>query len=108
MDEKTILLKFGKRIRELRKINKVSQEKLAEKADLSLTFVGYLERAEKSPTLPTLAKIANAFNITLSELLNFPDDKKIANADAKTLDKAVEILEEALDKAKRIKTEKKK
>jgi len=108
MEDKTILIRFGKRLKELRKINRVSQEKLAEKADLSMTFVGYLERAEKSPTLPTLAKIASAFNITLSELLNFPDDKKITSTDTKTLDKAVEILEQALEKAKRIKTERNK
>ena len=84
----------------------MSQEKLAEKADLSLTFVGYLERAEKSPTLPTLVKIAEAFNISLAELLSFPGDKKTGDVKAQILDTATEILEQALEQAKRLQKDK--
>ena len=99
MKEKTVLQKFAKRMRELRKMKKMSQEKLAEKADVSLTFVGYLERAEKNPTLTTLGKIAKALDISLSEFLGFPDDKKITDVDAQTIDKAVKILKQALKEA---------
>jgi len=91
------LQKFGKRIKDLRKINKMSQEKLAEKADLSRNFVGALERGEKEPKLTTLVKIAEAFNISLAELLNFPDDKRAKSASPELLNKAAEVLEMTLD-----------
>jgi transcriptional regulator with XRE-family HTH domain len=107
MKEKTILRKFAKRIKELRKLKKMSQEQLAEKAGLHPTFIGNLERAEKNPTITSLAKIARALNISLSELLTFPDDKKIVDATAKDMDKLVEFVKDALDLAKGYKAEKK-
>lgn len=99
MKEKIVLNKFAQRLRKLRKAHKMSQEKLAEKADLSLTFVGYLERAEKNPTLTTLNKIAKALNMSPSELLTFPDDKRIKSSSSQTIAKAAELLETALNMA---------
>jgi transcriptional regulator with XRE-family HTH domain len=97
MKEKIVLNKFAQRLRKLRKAHKMSQEKLAEKADLSLTFIGYLERAEKNPTLTTLNKIAKALNMSPSELLVFPDDKRIRSSSSQTIAKAAELLEITLD-----------
>lgn len=107
MKEKTILRKFAKRIRELRKIKKMSQEQLAEKAGLHPTFIGNLERAEKNPTITSLAKVAKAFNISVSELLTFPDDKKIMDAEVRDIDKLIQFVKDALDLAKSYKAEKK-
>lgn len=45
-----------------------SQEELAEKADLSKNSVGAIERGTSSPTVETLAKIADAFGIPLNDL----------------------------------------
>lgn len=45
-----------------------SQEQLSELADLSTNSIGAIERAVSSPTVYTLAKIANAYNMTVSEL----------------------------------------
>ena len=92
MPKLNILQKIAKRIRQLRKINKMSQEQLAEKADLHPTFIGNIERAETNPTVTTLEKIAKAFNISLIELFTFPDDEKIVGADADTLNKALKLL----------------
>jgi len=103
MKEKNVLQKFARRMRELRKMKKMSQEKLAEKADISLTFIGYLERAEKNPTLTTLNKIAKALDMSLSEILGFSDDKKISHADTQTLDKAIKILTQAVTEAEEYK-----
>jgi transcriptional regulator with XRE-family HTH domain len=97
MKKRIILQRFGKRIKNLRKIYKMSQEKLAEKADLSTNFVGSLERGEKEPKLVTLVKIANAFGITVGELLSYPDDKRIKSAKPELLGKAAEVLEITLD-----------
>lgn len=45
-----------------------SQEELAEKADLSKNSVGAIERGTSSPTVETLAKIADAFGFPLNDL----------------------------------------
>lgn len=65
-----VLIKFGARIRELRKQQDLSQEELAFKADLHRTYIGMIERAEKNITLINVEKIANALNIDIKELFN--------------------------------------
>ena len=100
MKQHNITLKFAKRLRDLRKLNRMSQEKFAEKAGLSMTFIGYLERAEKEPTLSSLYKIATAFNVSLAELLTFPDDKKMSQAKVQDLNKLTEFLEDAIERVK--------
>ena len=62
---------FGKRVAELRKNAGYSQEKFAFKCDVDRTYIGIIERGEKSPTLNTIVKIANALGITKSELFNY-------------------------------------
>lgn len=69
MNNLSILL--GKKIRTLRAEHDITQETLAELADLNVTFIGQIERGNKSPTLETLGKISGAFNITPAELLTF-------------------------------------
>jgi transcriptional regulator with XRE-family HTH domain len=60
---------FGKVLREKRELNKLSQEKLAELSDLDRTYISLLERGLRQPTISTLFKIANALNISPSELV---------------------------------------
>ena len=69
-----VLLKFGKRVREIRKLNGLSQEQLSFKADLHRTYIGMIERAEKNITLINVEKIANALEVSIKDLFN--DDKK--------------------------------
>ena len=61
---------FGKRIKVLRKERKLSQSALGGKAELEKTAIQRIERGYNS-TLKTLLKLANAFDISLSELLDF-------------------------------------
>lgn len=66
--KKEILVKFGKRMRELRKERGLSQEKLSFKADLHRTYIGMIERAEKNITLLNIEKIANALEVNIIDL----------------------------------------
>lgn len=70
--ETIIRLKLGKRIKELRKKYSYTQEKFSELADIDYK---YLQRIEgKHPPnikLETLERLANAFKISLSKLLDF-------------------------------------
>ena len=67
---KDISVKIGIRIRYLRNMRELSQEKLALEAGLNPAFLGHIERGLKCPTIDTLSKIATALNISLSELVN--------------------------------------
>lgn len=74
MDSKqNILIKFGERVREIRKEKGFSQEELAHKADLHRTYIGMIERAEKNITLINIDKIAKALEVEIKELLAIYD-----------------------------------
>lgn len=63
-----VLVKFGQKVRLERQKRRLSQEKLAELADVHRTYIGMIERAEKNITLTNVAKLATALDITLEEL----------------------------------------
>jgi transcriptional regulator with XRE-family HTH domain len=60
---------FGKRVRELRKERGLSQVELAAKVGIDRSYMGFLERGERNPSLEVIAKIAEALNVTPDELL---------------------------------------
>ena len=62
---------FGKRVAELRRKSGFSQEQFAFKCNVDRTYIGTIERGEKSPTLNTIEKIARALGISKSELFNY-------------------------------------
>lgn len=62
---------LGKRISDLRKAKKVSQEKLARKAGYSTEFISLVERGRNAPSVAGLARIARALNIEIKELFDF-------------------------------------
>lgn len=64
----TIYRLVGKRTREERKRLKLTQEELAEKADITANFLGHIERGTKRPTLNTLKKIADVLQIPMAAL----------------------------------------
>ncbi|MFM5886976.1 MAG: helix-turn-helix domain-containing protein [Dolichospermum sp.] len=66
--KEAILIKFGQKIREERLKQNLSQEELAEKANLHRTYIGMVERAEKNITLMNIEKISNALGVSISEL----------------------------------------
>lgn len=69
---KKLSIKFGKRVKELRKSLGISQEELAERADVHRTYVGMIERGEKNITLSNIYKLAVALEITMD--LFFKED----------------------------------
>ncbi|HIS37190.1 TPA: helix-turn-helix transcriptional regulator [Candidatus Scatousia excrementigallinarum] len=63
----------GKNIKAFRVKKDLTQSQLAERALMSANMIGHIERGEKSPTVETLAGIANALNIDLYKLFIFED-----------------------------------
>lgn len=68
-DELHIVQSFSSQVKLLREELGISQEKLAEKAQLHRTYMGSIERAEKVPSLVTVVKIAKALNVNISDLI---------------------------------------
>lgn len=61
---------LGKRLREERQKLYLTQEKLAEKVEVSDAYIGQIERGERSLSLDTLIKLANQLGVTVDYLLH--------------------------------------
>jgi transcriptional regulator with XRE-family HTH domain len=68
ISNKEILIKFGEKVREIRKEKGLSQEELSYRANLHRTYIGMIERAEKNITLLNIEKIANALETSINDL----------------------------------------
>ena len=60
---------FGRTLREMRRERGVTQEGLAFESGYHPTYIGQLERGQKSPSLRAITRIAKALNTTGSEIL---------------------------------------
>ncbi|WP_168118521.1 helix-turn-helix transcriptional regulator [Paenibacillus sp. HB172176] len=60
---------LGARLRQERQRLNLTQEKLAEKVDVSHAYIGQIERAERSVTLDTLVRLAKVLEVTIDDLL---------------------------------------
>ena len=69
MAEDIELKKFGDRVRQLRKAKGLSQEKLAELADLHRNYIGGIERGERNLALLNVVRLARALGVSPSQLL---------------------------------------
>lgn len=63
--------KLGINIKKLRQERKLTQQQLADKIGKGLNFTGKIEVAYSKPGLDTIIDIAEALNVTVSELTKF-------------------------------------
>ncbi|MBC8603031.1 helix-turn-helix transcriptional regulator [Parabacteroides acidifaciens] len=68
IEDTDYLKQFAQRVRTLREAQKISQEKLAERAGLHRTYIGMVERLERNPSLVCIHKIANGLGVHVTEL----------------------------------------
>ena len=66
-----INIKFGKRIKELRLKENISQEELAFRCQLSKNYVSDVERGTRNITLKVVEKFAIGLNVTPSHLFKW-------------------------------------
>jgi transcriptional regulator with XRE-family HTH domain len=62
-------LVFGKRVRELREEQNLSQERLAELCELHRNYVGGIERGERNVSLLNIVKLAHGLNVKPARLI---------------------------------------
>nr|WP_261869193.1 helix-turn-helix transcriptional regulator [Psychrobacter sp. JCM 18901] len=63
------MIAFGRRVREARKSKGISQERLAEMADIDRSYMGNIERGEKNITLKKVYDICDALKVDIKELI---------------------------------------
>lgn len=94
---------IGKRIREIRTAEKMTQAELAELSGVEPSNISHIERAATKVSLPTLVQIANALKVSLDELvcgslvksshvLIKQLDEIISDCDTKELQAIIEIV----------------
>ena len=62
-------MSFGKRVSELRKQKKISQEELSNKIGVHQNVIGRYEREEAKPSIEIASKLADIFNVSLDYLV---------------------------------------
>ncbi|MBI4686203.1 MAG: helix-turn-helix transcriptional regulator [Nitrospirae bacterium] len=62
---------IGMRIKELRRSKHLSQEQLAEKADINSKYLSRMERGTENPTLDMLIKLSTALEVEMWEMFDF-------------------------------------
>ena len=60
---------LGRKIKEVRRKQNMTQEYLAEKVDLSVSHISNIETAKTKVSLPTLVEISNALGVSVDYLL---------------------------------------
>jgi len=70
-DERTdIKWLFGRAVRKRRRELDLSQEELAERAELHRNYVSDIERGDRNPSLENIHKLARALDMTVSQLFS--------------------------------------
>ena len=63
--------RLGRKIQRVRKEKELTQEKLAEKIDVSTTWIGCIETGYRIPNLKMIYKIANALGVKVKDIFPF-------------------------------------
>jgi transcriptional regulator with XRE-family HTH domain len=65
-----IKLRFGIKIKELRKQNGLSQERLANMAEIDRTYLPTIEKGERNVSIEVVERLAKALNVKVKELFD--------------------------------------
>lgn len=88
METKEFLTTIGERIRAARKAKKISQERLAEMADLHPSYMSEIELGKTNASIYSYYRIATALGIPFGELVNI----SVGKPDKKTDTELAELL----------------
>src|SRR5438105_3051818 len=69
IEHAAIVKRFGERLRELRNQSGFTQEQLAEKAQITTSYVGRLERGGSAPGIDLVERLATALGVKVADLL---------------------------------------
>ena len=81
--------RLGKRIREERLRLNLTQAQLAEDIDISDTYMGAIERGERSLTLDTLVRLVNRLGVTIDYMLS----DAVSDSDSNIMEQMKQIMD---------------
>jgi transcriptional regulator with XRE-family HTH domain len=81
--------KLGARIREERLRLRLTQAALAEAVDISTTYMGSIERGERSLTLGTLERLVNRLGVSVDYVLS----DSVSNSDSNIMEQFKQIID---------------
>lgn len=73
---RSLEIRTGEVIRELRLAKGMSQQELANECEMERTHISALERALRTPSLPTIFKLSEVLGITPSEFVRQIEERK--------------------------------
>lgn len=73
-------MSIGNKIKDLRKLNKLTQVELAKKANISRSYLADIEKDRYNASVDTLKALANGLNVKLSDILDEVPSEPILNA----------------------------
>ena len=90
---------LGEKIKQLRKQRGMSLTELAEKANVSKSYLSTIERdIQKNPSIQFLEKIAEVFGISILDLIRDTDEETVQPLDQDWLDLIKEAMDAGIDK----------
>lgn len=82
-------IELGKRIRAARSRLNLTQEQLAEQAELSAAFVGHIERGTRVLSVETLVRLCRVLQITPNALLSFSVFEDLSAGQAELMEQLI-------------------
>lgn len=65
---------FGRRLRQIRRSQDLTQEQLAERVGLSVNFISLIENGDAAPSFDTIEKLAQALNVSATDFFQPPSN----------------------------------
>jgi transcriptional regulator with XRE-family HTH domain len=72
---------FGRRLRALRTMRKLTQEELGERAGVTAKFIGMVERGDGNPSLLVLGRLGTALDVGLPDLVRLEETRPEGSPD---------------------------
>ena len=92
---------IGKNIQKFRKLNKITQEKLAEMVGVEINSISSIETGKYFPSPENLVKIASSLNVSLADLFTFK--KELSNTEyIQEINNYIALLKNNTEKLKSI------
>jgi transcriptional regulator with XRE-family HTH domain len=71
--------RFGRRVQVLRGERRITQEQMAERIDVSVEHISYLERGVRAPSFETILRLARALDVSVPYLMNIDQNETSAD-----------------------------
>lgn len=75
----------GKKLKDLRYQKNLTLKDVSEGTGISISMLSKIEREETTPTIDLAIKLANYFNLSISEMINVPEGKKVSKTKVENL-----------------------